>query len=325
MVYMRAFFRGLVLLILLISVALWVLAATLQMTLLNRDTVKQWGAESGAYEKLVETLEINQVDATGMVSGDMLRQAIGRTFTPTYIQEQTEVIVDAAYDWVDGSATEITYTIPIHERRDEFIANLAAVIEEKVQGLPQCGGSLSLNDDCIPRAYTVETYAMSVAEQTAKDSELFEEPLTSIDAEPIDAVKALPILASFTAMAVWLLPIVIVLAGAGYVLLSKEWRRGIINLGKRFVFSSTTLVVIGALAWIFGGSVDLGTRLFGGSDATLIAMVVEPILQQAVVSIGMWLTIFAGAVLLIGLILWIVGAILQRRAVVSVLPKPMNF
>lgn len=314
MVFMRAFFRGLLLLVILISIAVWVLAATFQMTLLNRDTVKQWGEQSGAYGKLVETLEINQVDATGLVSGDMLRRAIGETFTSGYIQEQTEVIVDAAYDWVDGEASEISYTIPIHERRDEFIGNLAGVIEEKVQDLPQCGGSLSLNEECIPRAYTAETYAMSVAERTAEDSDLFEEPITSADAEPVDAVKTLPTLASLTSMAVWVLPIVVVLTGIGYVLLSKNWRLGLTNLGKRFVFSSATLVIIGALAWLFGSSVDLGTRLFGGSDATLIAMVVEPILQQAVVSVGMWLTIVAGGVVLVGIILWIIGAVLQRRS-----------
>jgi hypothetical protein len=313
MVFLRAFLRGIVLLVIILAIALWTFATTLQMTLLNRQTVKVWGEQSGAYGKLVDTLEIRQVDATGLVSGDMLRQAIGTTFPPDYVQEQAEMIVDATYDWIDGDASQIAYTIPLHERQNDFIENLSQVLKERVQSLPQCSGSLSMNVECIPRAYTVESYARSVAEQTADDSDLFEEPLTSGDMRPVDAVAVLPTLENASAMGVWALPIVIVLGGVVYVALSRQWRAGIANLGKRFVFSSLTLVVVGLLGWVFGGSLRLGARLFGGSDETLIATVVEPILQQAISSIGMWLTIAAGSVVVVGVILWIVGYVLQRR------------
>jgi hypothetical protein len=313
MVFMRAFFRGLVLLVILVSVALWVVAATLQMTLFNRETVKQWASESGAYENIIDTIEIRQVDATGIVTSEMLRTAIGAVITPEYIQTQTEKVIDVAYNWLEGDTPKISYSIPINEQQKDFIRELGLLLQKEMRTLPECSGSISFSEPCIPRAYTLETYATSVARQTAEDSDLFEKPITSETIEVINALKQLPALAALSAIASWALPIVIVVLGAGYVALSRTWRQGLVNLGKRLVFSSATLVVIGGLAWFLGGSLDLGARLFGGSDAAIVTTVVEPILQQAVASAGMWLTIASGSVVLLGVILWIVGYLLQRR------------
>lgn len=313
MIFMRAFFRGIVLFVVLVSAGLWVVAATLQSTLLNRDTVKQWGTESGAYGNVMETLEIRQLDETGSVDGALLREAINQTLTLGYVQEQSEVAVDAFYDWVDGTSSEVTYTIPIQERRDEFIDNLAGKLEEKVRSLPQCTGSFSLQQECIPRTYTPETYAASIAKQTADDSDLFVEPIVVEAVEPVGVVATLPMLAYWSGVASWVLPILAVLMGGAYVALSQKWRNGIANLGKRLVFSSVFLVIIGAITWIFGGSLDLATRLFGGSDMSFVSSVIEPILHQAIPTIGMWLTIWSGSVLILGVLLWIVGFILGRQ------------
>jgi len=313
MVFMRTFFRGLILFVILISVALWAVAATLQTTLLNRSAMKMWVQESGAYENVIDTIEIRQIDATGIVTSEMLRLAIGKVITPDFIQNKTEVVIDAVYDWLQGDAPQIVYEIPIQERRVDFITHLGKLLEQKLQQLPACSGSVSLSQQCIPRAYTLETYAASIAKQTAEDSDLFEKPITSENTELLGALKQLPAIASMNQMAVWVLPIVIALGAVGYVALSQKWRIGIANLGKRFVFSSASLVVIGAIAWIFGGSLDLGARLFAGSDAALLAVVVEPILQQAIAAIGMWLTIFAGCFVLLGTVLWVIGYVLLRK------------
>lgn len=313
MVFMRTFFRGFLLLIVLASIVLWVVAATLQATILSRDAMKSWIQNSGAYENIVDTIEIRQIDESGVVTSEMLRKAIGIVVTPAFIQKQTEGVVDVVYNWVEGKAPGITYSIPIHEQRSKFIEELGGLIEEKMSALPQCASSMSMAQACIPRAYTLETYALSMAKQTAEDSDLFEEPISSGETEWISTLQQLPMLASLSATAVWLLPIVVVLCSCAYVALSSRWYLGVSNLGKRFVFGSVTLVVIGVLAWIFGGSLDLAARLFGGSDAALIATVVEPILQQAIAAIGMWLTIFAGSIVVVGVILWIVGYLLQRR------------
>jgi len=313
MVFLRAFFRGLLLLIILVSVALWTVAATLQMTLFNRETVKGWVQKSGAYENIVDTIEIRQVDVTGIVTSEMLRGAIGAVITPAYIQKQAEGVLDAAYNWLDGSAPAITYSIPIHEQRGSFIEHLGKQLEEKLRSLPQCSGISSFSQPCIPRAYTVETYAASIAKQTAEDSDLFEKPIVSDTAQLVSALQQLPPLVALSAIATWLLPIVIALCGGAYVALSRKWRQGIANLGKRLVFSSATLVVIGVLAWVFGGSLNLGARLFGGSDMAIITAVVEPLLEQGVTSVGMWLAIYSGSVVLIGMLLWVIGYTLQRR------------
>lgn len=313
MVFLRTFSRGLVLFIVLISVALWVVAATLQATVFDRGAMKTWARDSGAYENIVDTIEIRQVDATGVVTSEMLRSAIGATVTPDYLQKHSEIVVDAIYDWVEGDTSEIAYEIPLQEQRTEFVVQLGKLVEEKLQQLPACTGLVSRSQQCIPRAYTLETYAASIAKQTAEDSDLFEKPITSEDIKLVQTLQQLPLFDSLSQTAVWTLPIVIALGGAAYVALSQKWRLGIANLGKRFVFSCASLVVVGGVAWLFGGSLDLGARLFGGSDATLLAVVVEPILQKAIASIGVWLTIFAGGFVLLGIILWIIGYVLLRR------------
>lgn len=331
MVFLRAFFRGLLLLIILVSVALWTVAATLQMTLFNRETVKGWVQDSGAYNNVIDTIEIRQVDATGIVTSEMLRKAIGAVVTPAYIQKQTESVIDIAYNWLDGDAPAITYSIPIHEQQGNFIEHLGKQLEEKLRSLPQCSGISSFSQPCIPRAYTVETYAASIAKQTAEDSDLFEKPIISDTVQLVSTLQQLPPLVAMSAAATWLLPIVIALCGGAYVALSRKWWQGIANLGKRLVFSSVALAVIGVLAWVFGGSLDLGSRLFGGSDMAIVTAVVEPLLKQGVVSVGMWLAIYSSSVVLVGILLWVIGYILQRRSkknsnaemkTPSVAPKP---
>jgi hypothetical protein len=316
MVFMRAFFRGILLFLLLVAVAVWSVAMTLQMTLLNSDTVKGWVQQSGAYENIIDTLEIRQIDATGVVESSMLREAIKRAVPPAYIQTQTERVIDGAFVWIEGKAPAFTYDIPIHESRGEFIKQLGQLVEEKVKTLPRCTGSLGLSVECIPGAYTAGSYALSIANQTAQDSHLFEQPLTSKDTQQfIQTINMLPMIAAVSQTLSWMLPILIVLAGAGFVFLSQTWRIGMTRLGKQLVAGVTALVVLGGLLWTFGASTDLASRLFGGSDVALIAKVVEPIVRQAVVSIGMWLTIAAGSILVVGVVLWVIGSLLQRRQI----------
>jgi hypothetical protein len=316
MVFLRAMLRGLIVLVIILSIAVWTMAATLQMTLLNRDTVKMWGEQSGAYDSLISTLDIREADATGMVDSAMLRDAISKTYTPSYIQEQAEMVIDATYDWTESKEEEIAFSIPIQERRDDFVTNLAALLQPKIENLPKCGSSLSLSDECMPQSYTAATYATSIAEQTANDSDLFEEPLTQASPETSLPVQndAIPTYVGYITMASWLLPLVILLGAGAFIALSSERLKGMVIIGRRLVFSSLVLMLLGAIAWMFGGSLQLGAGVVDGSDPTLVTAVVQPLLREAIPSIGMWLAVFSGSVVLLGIVLWVIGYLLQRRA-----------
>src|SRR3954470_20451181 len=110
---------------------------TLKTTIMDRDVVKDWFSESKIYDgKLISALapaatgEDNQQLQAGIsVSPDTVKTALNATFTPDFVRTQSENIITNAYDWAEGKVPEFTFSIPVDQKRDELIAQLAQAIE----------------------------------------------------------------------------------------------------------------------------------------------------------------------------------------------------
>src|SRR4051794_37340792 len=92
-----------------LAVSGFVLLLTMQTTVLNRQEVKTWVQHSGAYSHVIDTsvtsdpaIQQQLSTVSNAVSQHDLVAALSKTFPPSYIQQQSEKVIDSTYNWLDG-------------------------------------------------------------------------------------------------------------------------------------------------------------------------------------------------------------------------------
>lgn len=327
---MRALARGILLLVIVATLTAWFTAGTLATTLLNRDNPKQWAAQSGVYDNIVTTLvrvEQTETENSNLIDIDTLRQAISRTFPPAYLQQQTETALNATYDWIEGKKQAISFSIPISQKRDDFTQQLAALLEPRIAQLPSCGATMALEyGSCLPPNYTARNFAQDVARQTAQNGSLFEQPITektfAQNQQSAPRTDWLPDAARLIPVAVITLPIVIVFAALGYVMLSGSRLKGMVVVGRRIFIHSLLFALLGGLAWYYGESLQLSGDAAAQND-TILRNIVEPLLHAALPAAGLWLMIFSGSAAVVSGGVWLVAFILRRKKENTIAKTPV--
>src|SRR5690349_5829542 len=80
------------------ALSAWILVATLQVTILNRDVVKSWLATSGVYNQALGNLvqvSTNNSGTDTLITGTVLQNTLNKTFPASYIQQNTNKVIDA--------------------------------------------------------------------------------------------------------------------------------------------------------------------------------------------------------------------------------------
>ncbi len=318
MIFLRWISRALLLVLIAIGAVSWVTVATLQATILNRHEVKRWLSDSGGYTHIVSNLvHLDQAVSAGKVLDEStLQQALQQTLTPDFVQQSAETAIDSTYDWLEGKAEDITFSIPLSQERTAFIANLQAALLPKLSSLPKCSSSLTISAGdvtCIPQGKTATQLAQQMAEQSVGgSSDFLTAPIT-----PADVSKALDIptdnpfgwlqgITKLVPTLVVALPILTLLCAAGYVLLSTEKLKNISIVAKYILCNIVLLTITGIALWYFGGQLNFG-------DTPIVSDVVVPIAKQTSASIGMWLTLYSGIVCVICIAVWIAIAVIEHR------------
>jgi hypothetical protein len=299
---------------------------------LNRQVVKSWLANSGVYEKALRsffTLDSNQ----GIATKEDIQKAFDVTFPPSYIQQQTNVILDATYDWIDGKQPAIVFSIPIKEKRDAFTANLTSQIEPRIAALPQCTTRTSPATDvptCLPQGVKASDYTSQLLRLSDSD-DFLAKPITpqllAQSGQPLPNISALPTYANYIRTLTAALPVGILLCAAAYVLLSDSKLRGLAMVSRRTFFHGLFVAVAGGLLWWFGASLDLGVTS-QGADAQQIAVVkniLNPLMRHVLPDLGRAIILYSGIVTLVGGIGWLTAFIFRRRLtrVAQFSPKPI--
>lgn len=157
----------------------------LQTTVLDRSTAKAQLSQSGAYEKLRDTVLVDKLRAVvqerypqnTVVDDSLLRQVLRETLPRDEMQRRFEPAVDAFYRWLDSKEPEIDFSIDLSDKVGLFYRVLEVQLEKKLATLPSCGDyryppdEAVLVDKCIP-VYIAVTEAAAVAMDTLKTSEL---------------------------------------------------------------------------------------------------------------------------------------------------------
>lgn len=306
-------------------IGIWISAAVLQATLLNRDTAKRWLAESGVYDAFVGSYFQSQAQTSGLLTNDDINKAFVATFPPGYVKQQSETALDAFYNWVDGKTKTVSYSLPVNEKRQEFVNNLIKQAEPRLAALPQCPTRIVPNASkptCIPQGMTAATLAQNSI-RLADEDPLLKNPLTTevvTNAITQSGAKLpdapwLPMAAQWARQAAVVLPMLILLAATSYILLHEDKIKGLGAIGRRALFQGLIVVIGGAFLWVAGTNIDLTTAAQDSDPQQLaiISNIVNPFIQIVLPDVGRAFVLFSGIVAVLGALAWIAAVIVRRK------------
>lgn len=312
--WVLGFFMGL-------AVSLWIFLATANVTIGNRDVVKGWLAQSDVYSSalpaLLRVAPTTDADSS-LISPDILQKALVKTFDAGYLQQKTNTVINATYDWVEGKTKALTFSIPVQEQTAVFGANLADLITPKLQALPTCTSKIGNTDlnhvTCIPSGTTAAEYAKQLT-KTSDDKNFLREPITEQTfASGAPKLTWLPQAYGTFKAALIALPVAALVMAGLYVLAAQDKLRGLGHIGQQLTFSAGVTLVGGLVLWYASTSVDLSAAIDAGDDQQRAAVVavVNPLARAFLPSISQALSLYSGIVVAIGGSLWL-GSFLWRR------------
>lgn len=320
-----------------IAISGFIFLLALHSTILNRAVAKDWLTTSKVYDgRLLSALvqAANTGDEQGgnpdsqpqsgiNTSPETVKTALTATFTPDFVQAQVEGIVSNAYDWMEGKSPEFKFSIPINQKRDTFIQQLAKAIEPQIATLPVCQSiRQSQQSTCRPRNVTIEQFASQLATQSIDESGAFAAPITSesiakgnqkdpgqADKSPLSQLPA--IRAGIDTLLV-ILPIAVIVSIAIVILATAGGRRlaASSRLSRR-IFFSTLLTLIPAIAviWIARNN-DFGlSNMFTAQ----VGEVVIPLIKTIITGLSTKLALLSGIACIVSALTWIGFTIWRRK------------
>lgn len=319
-----------------ISVSGFVSLLALQTTVMDRAVIKDWLSASKIYDgRLVSALvqttnasneqgdSINPQPQVGIsASPEAIKTALNATFTSDFVQTQIEGVINNAYDWTEGKTTEFTFSIPIDQKRDTLIQQLAKVIEPQVVALPICQSMQQAQQaTCRPANLTVEQFANQLTAQSIDESGAFTAPITSesiakdtqkdLQQSDESPLAQLPAIRAGIDMLLIILPIAAAIIIAIIILVTVSGRRlaAASRLSRRIFFSMLlTLLPALAVIWIARDS-DFGlSNMFAAQLGDLAA----PLIKTIIVGISNKLAFLSGIVCIVSAMTWI-GLTIWRR------------
>ena len=287
---------------------------TLQETVMDRAVVKGWLSDSKIYENnLIASLvqpssePVQPSESPINPTTETIKTAQSATFPPDYVHQQVETVIDSSYDWIEGKAATFTFSIPIDQKRDTFIQQLAKALEPQIAALPICGTVGT--QTCRPANITTEQRALQMTSQSINESGMFTTPITPASLSQgaqqpgAPSLSQLPHLRKTADLLFIILPIVIILSAAAavYTMPSNRQIATAIRLSRR-VFFSMLLTVITTVIVIFvlhNNYFDL-SKIF----AAKIGDIVVPLIKIIIIDIAAKLALFSGIASIVAAVIW---------------------
>lgn len=320
-----------------IAISGFIFLLAIHTTIMDRAVVKGWLATSKIYDgRLLSALiqgsategEYNstltsQPQTGSSISPETVKIALNATFTPDFVQAQTEGIVNNAYDWMEGDVPTFKFSIPIDQKRTAFIQQITKIIEPQIAALPVCKSARQMQQStCRPSNVTIQQIASQLATQSADESGAFAAPITNESItkdgqkDPQQSNESplaqLPAIRKGIDVLQIILPIAIAISIAIVILATRGGRRlAAAARLSRHIFFSVLLILIPAAAviWVARDS-DFGlSRLF----AAQIGDVVVPLIKIIIVALAAQLVLFSGIAFAVSGVTWTGFSVWRRR------------
>jgi len=159
----------------------------------NPENVKKLIAESGVYETAPDIfvgqfLSHSSEDIyayAGIESENDVKEITNRVLPSEWLKENTEIIIDSFYDWLEGETENPEFTIDVADRQNALVDEFAQITKDNLQELPTCteGDTTEFNPfsaTCIPSGFDLQELEKQIDEQLAS-GKFFEETEVSSD------------------------------------------------------------------------------------------------------------------------------------------------
>lgn len=307
---------------------------TLESTLLDRTAVKQWLVDARVYDDnmLIDALVQTPPENTQPIDQltlppDAVKSAMGNTFTGDFIKTQIETVVDKSYDWIEGKTPTFQFSVPIDQKRETLIHQLATVIEPQIEAIPLCSRTSTPN--CRPSTSSLSQFATEIAAQSINGSGSFDKPITNktfADASSKSAKKTevvplseLPAIRSAINVLFVVLPIIVVLSLVAIVFLAQNSDRLKIftKLARRLFFSMLVSVVLCTVILWFARDSDFGLKDFLSTQSGAMGQLVAPFLKNMITGFAGSLLFWSGIFGSISLLAWAGCIVEAKRPIVA--------
>lgn len=319
----------------LLPLTLWTLAIALALiaTFSDSANVKKIIADSGIYTTIVPNA-LNEASKNSGDSGEIpltdpaVRQAAEKTFTPQFIQQNTESVIDSLYDWLDGKTAEPTFKLDLSSAKSNFANNVFENVQQKLATLPACPSNVSAQNfdafsaTCIPRGSNATVLAEQVKNELTSSQELLADPVISAndiksqDDKPVfsEQWKKVPDGWQKFKSSPIVLGLISLLLAAAIILLSTSRRKGFRRVG--FSLTAVGLVII-----LFAVLLNYGSNRGFDTDKLenkILKENVQPVVKDLSQTVGKSFYTIGGIYIALGLMA-IFGPMLVGRR-----PKPQN-
>ncbi len=155
-------------------------------------TIKKILSDSGIYTSVVSGLldQSKHVSNGGKdvsLSDPVVRDAAEKTFSPQFIQKNTETVIDSTYRWLDGKTPLPDFQIDLTPVKADFATNVAQGLADKLAKLPACTGAVDLSSfdaqtaACLPRGVNPTSEVASVKNDILSGKGFLDHPVITAD------------------------------------------------------------------------------------------------------------------------------------------------
>lgn len=318
------------LLIGLIILSTGIIVSSMAIVVTDRENVKGWLDESEFYEKIVDfgvnslLNEINKSSGdSALENSEFLPEEISneskiaeeaeKIFTPEWIEEETEEVIDSVYDYLERESNEINFEINLSEPNENGQKVLSGLFKSKLSALPDCTDNKAISlddfdlykDGCVPknldRRSLNETIDKSVQEIMLFENMTISSENLDINTGDLEPARNVFMMLKYTPYI--LLSIIIVISGIIFFLAPGS-RNKYVLLGTLFIASGLIASTAGVIAKAnFNNTFSILENSINESPSGLIDLI-KPVMEEAYNSIIYTdiilsiITVIAGIVLL---------------------------
>ncbi|MEK7562000.1 MAG: hypothetical protein AAB541_04025 [Patescibacteria group bacterium] len=282
--------------------------------------IKKILADSGIYNTLISGA-LDQAKTSGGDQGGgvsltdtAVKQAAENTFTPQFLQQNTEEFLDSIFVWLNGKTPVPDFQIDVTSLKATFAAEAAKVAETKAATLPVCPTGLSGGADsfdvfsatCLPRGLTPAAVATQVQSGIASGEGFIKDPAISADTLKAsgsdqsifaDQLKDAPMAYQRIKKTPFILGILALLTTLGIVFLSPSRIRGLRRAGIVFLVVGFVLL---AFAWALNWGINQKALPKLSLDNKVLQEKIRTLVSDITANIDKTYYIFGGAYAALG-------------------------
>ncbi len=251
-------------------VLLFVFSVSFLLVIGNKQTIKDTLVESNAYNELVPALSksisssnsglSDKQQSNGNGSNDEnsipfddpgVQAVINKDLPPSFLQSQTEGLLDSVFAWLDGTQEELKFKIDLTEAKDNFIVNLSEYAVNRVDGLPDCKvtdlgvDKINVFDlDCKPIGFSAQEVSSQMANDLStgdflNDTVITQDDIKNKEGQTISEQFAIaPAIYSISQKSLLISIGALLLIAAFYISVRLPFLRGLQSFGRRLIADS---------------------------------------------------------------------------------------